>query len=189
MLSIHRHLREATADAHRDLEDSLSLVGPGVTTGGYIRYLRGMYGFHVPVEAHLLAEPCIHQACSDIEERARVHQLRQDLQVLSAFTPTPPLADPLPSMQTLQQMLGVAYVLEGSTLGGQVLRRELEQRLKLPPQALTYVTGYGADTGRRFRTFMHAVDRACPTEAQRQSVIESAIQTFTLLKHWLTRAT
>ena len=48
--------------------------------------------------------------------------------------------------------LGALYVLEGATLGGQVLRREMAQRLGVnADNGGAFLDVYGAETGRRWR--------------------------------------
>ncbi len=49
------------------------------------------------------------------------------------------------------------YVLEGSTLGGQVICQILMRNLAVPelPKALSFFNGYGADTQSYWDTFVH----------------------------------
>ena len=59
--------------------------------------------------------------------------------------------------------MGCLYVLEGATLGGVVIRRHPEQKLRLgPDNGAAFFHAYGPDTGRRWREFCGALELALP---------------------------
>ena len=70
------------------------------------------------------------------------------------------------------------YVMEGSTLGGQVIAR----RLALPLRSLV---PYGSRTGAMWRAF-GAAARASLGPAERGLALEGARETFAVLQAWLT---
>lgn len=83
--------------------------------------------------------------------------LTADLMALEPMigrTPSIPLRDDLPALDTFAARAGAIYVMEGSTLGGTLISRALTQSLGQEHQCATrYFSGYRADTGRHWRQF------------------------------------
>lgn len=71
---------------------------------------------------------------------------------------------------------GVAYVIEGSRLGGQVLYRRLAE--PLAPHPLRYLQGAGAQTGAHWRAFLESLRAALDTPARVQAACEGAAWAF-----------
>lgn len=88
--------------------------------------------------------------------------------------------------ETLYELLGTLYVMEGSTLGSQVLLPHLQNAYSLSEQGVRYYRGYGADTQNHWQTFKQRMNAAIvEVEAQNQ-VIEGALRTFAQVKSLLT---
>ena len=73
--------------------------------------------------------------------------------------------------------LGLLYVVEGATLGGQVISRRLEVKL-------AFFRGYGEATGRMWRETSARL-RAVSNPAAQDEAVRSAVSCFTLLRRWL----
>lgn len=58
-----------------------------------------------------------------------------------------------PPIDTAAQALGAAYVLRGSMLGGQIIARTLQDRLRLDRDCFTYLRPDGAAAGESWRAF------------------------------------
>jgi len=75
----------------------------------------------------------------------------------------------------------VAYVVEGSQLGGRFLAKRLEDAK--PPLPLSYLRGYGDDTGALWKGFLLHLDSAASGhEAQ---ALQGARDAFDSLTVWL----
>jgi heme oxygenase len=77
-------------------------------------------------------------------------------------------------------------VLEGATLGGQIITRHLQTHLGLTPESGTaFFHGYGPETGPRWKSFVSGLR----TEAQKvnadDGIIENANLTFETIAQWL----
>jgi len=138
-----------------------------------------MYGFLAPYEAALRSHAAVLGPAWEIAERQRAHLILQDLHAAPGQLP---LCSALPPLATVPQLLGAMYVLEGSTLGGQVLARQLA---KAGSQQVRYFTGYGALTGPRWKAFCQLLGEAAPDAATEDEIVQSAIQTFQHLATWL----
>ena len=68
-----------------------------------------------------------------------------------------PPSYPHPEPGSRSEALGMMYVLEGSTLGGRIILRELAKR-GLDVSELGYLDPYGVDTGRRWRAFVSVLE-------------------------------
>jgi heme oxygenase len=167
-------LREATRDAHEQMEQSLNLFHPEFTIEDYQHLLRQWYGFHAawePASAALFGE-----AMADfLQVRRKLPLLADDLGDLEP-------AAPAPIMWTdRSDALGTLYVIEGSTLGGQLITRKLQDRYGV---SSSFFASYGPDIGRRWQETKQLLDRP-PFEVEDAKVIDGARRTFEFLQAWL----
>lgn len=88
---------------------------------GYRLFLIAQAAAHVPVEA-ALETAGVEALMPDWPARRRSNLIEADLAELGFALPDPVEAPPLPDAAA---MMGALYVLEGSRLGGAVLKREL----------------------------------------------------------------
>ncbi|MFJ4155633.1 biliverdin-producing heme oxygenase [Pseudomonas sp. NPDC089752] len=174
-------LREGTRDCHKSLEARLPFFDAGFNIAAYSRLIQAYYGFHAPLEACLggYQEPI----------RAKTPALTLDLQALqltAADIDALPLCQALPVIDNEASALGVMYVLEGSTLGGQVLKRAMAERFGIDPANGTgFFDVYGALTGNYWRSFLDRLSQASTTPAAQAATVQAAIETFESFEHWL----
>jgi len=174
-------LREGTLACHQSLEARLPFFDANFDTAAYRRLLQAYYGFHAPLEACLGAyqEP----------QRAKTPALTQDLQALTLSAreiDTLPVCQALPAIRDEASALGVMYVLEGSTLGGQVLKRAMAERLGLgPTSGAGFLDVYGALTGRYWRDFLDRLGQASTAPAAQAATVQAAVDTFECFERWL----
>lgn len=171
-------LRSATAETHQKLEERLTLLGPELATSSYANYLSGLLDAVEPLEQALLTVPDLQSAWPDVRERQKAPLLRQDLAELDC-----PAGPPGPLQYRIDDLataLGVGYVLEGSTLGGEVLRREVERRLG--PVPVGYFRCYGDDLRARWVDFLHMLETA-PIDDDEEQLVEGAHFAFATVEH------
>lgn len=120
-MSARAALRAATAADHTIVD---AAFGRFDVTGeaGYRRFLAAQAGGFLAVEAALDAAGAANLV-PDWPSRRRSEQLRSDLTALSVTEPEP--FSPSPHFQSKASMLGAIYVLEGSRLGGALLKRSV----------------------------------------------------------------
>lgn len=178
------HLRGATQQAHRRLEDELDLLRPPLSRELFTTLLQRFYGFHAAWEPGVLGRP---ELASITAGRRRLPQLAADLEALGmgardiAALPRCPGAERLG--QTAEGALGSLYVMEGSTLGGKLITRALRSADWLPPAGLTYFDPYGEEGGAMWRTFRQELQRLGPVDSAAAGKV--AVETFELLHRWL----
>jgi heme oxygenase len=177
-------LREETAKAHAALEATFNLnqvlSGPEVAR----RVLERFYGFHAVWEAAMART----RAADFAAERSRLSHLHADLERLgcteadlASLARCEPAAD-VPASRAGE--IGSLYVLEGSTLGGQIISRALKDASWAPAEGLTYFDPYGPRTGEKWRSFMAWADSEA-AEEDAEAICAKANETFELLRAWL----
>lgn len=165
---VEAHLELTAAEVPRSavwvLVDALADLA-GAVTGLAERWVPG-----APDEAgllHRLGWP---------RRRRRLELLDADRRTLGPETSKPP-AGRLPG--NTAGLVGALYVLEGSTLGGVLIDRELRRQAWYRASPLPSLTGYGADTGRLWRSFRAAADEwAAAVPGRDRAMAEAASAAF-----------
>lgn len=181
-------LKEATRSHHEAVETQLGSYRLTRSLDGYERVLRRFLGFHRPVEDAFAKIPGWTTVGIDPEERRKAHLLEADLRTLGVSEseldaqPDCPFTPPLTS---LPEALGVMYVLEGSTLGGQYMRKQVRDTLGLTPESgCAYFASYGDRVGPMWKAFTAAVDSFATNDEDRATIERSAVATFEAVDAW-----
>lgn len=184
------HLRTATAALHAQVEASLDILSPGIDAPAYRRYLERMWGFHAPLERALAGVDGLSLLPIDLDERWKVPHLEADLNELGGSAANLDTLDETSGrgltslLRDVDGALGCLYVLEGATLGGQIIHRELSQRMPdVLHRASRYLRCYGDDTGARWRVFCAALDARDDPQGMART-IAAAQETFRTLLTW-----
>jgi heme oxygenase len=131
--SLRQRLKRETAAVHQHLEAQLGLLDPSLDLHRYLRVLETFYGFYVPVELDVTRLAAAELSLG-FPLRARAELIARDLLALGlspAALAALPLCRDRPELSCVEDLAGCLYVLEGASLGGQVLSRLLHRRLGL----------------------------------------------------------
>jgi heme oxygenase len=181
-------LRAGTAELHIALEKRLPFFSDTLDSNAFVRLMQAYYGFYRPLESALLDSGAI-PVDFDLAPRLKAQTLFNDLRA-QGLTPETiahlPLCQSLPVIDSSAACLGVMYVLEGATLGGQILRREIASRLSLnAANGAAFLDVYGAATGRRWRDFIEYLGSRSLDASEREAVVAAARTTFSCFERWL----
>ena len=121
-MSARAALRAATAAEHERVDRLFSRLNLAVEED-YRRFLLAQAAAFLPIEDRLNAGGTA-ELVPDWGSRRRAHLLRADL---SALGTDEPIGIPPPPLDSSAAQLGALYVLEGSRLGGAVLKRGLAE--------------------------------------------------------------
>lgn len=179
---IMARLKRETAPLHAELD---AMVAPMLSERARYRTLlaglRDAYG----VIEHELArhDPQLARAAYHVTERTKLRWLDDDLAALCESEPAAIRGSyTLPDASTA---FGAVYVVEGATLGGQIIAKQVIPGLALSPErGCRFFTGYGADTGARWRATRDAIAAHLATAAEpdaAQEIIAGARMTFSLI--------
>jgi heme oxygenase len=173
-------LRAATREIHARLHlhaGFLSIQEGRIDRVAYRALLLRLYGFHLAFEA-----------AAGIAS-VRSGWLADDLTVLNAGGTT--LAEAarckdLAPFDTPMRRLGALYVVEGSTLGGRQLARNLDPLLGATVSAgRRFFLGRGADTTKAWNALLARMTSSARTSAERKETVEAAVGTFAIFEQWL----
>ena len=200
-----QYLREATRSEHEATEASMPLLGPDLTRERYIRVLRCLLPILSSWESWAEAH-APDRLRPMLASRRRSHLLVADLRTLEGAAAADiantsqssapvwsvvleaPAADS--SHGTAREweagFLGAFYVLEGSTLGGRFLARQVETALALSPGVgNAYFQGHGAATGAFWKEV--TTELAAVPEELSGRVLRTAQRTFIAFREALER--
>ena len=195
--AVMQRLAGATRDEHQHIENNLllaRLLQADDCVTHYRRVLAGFYGFYRPLEEALLAHPRVVTDTTLHFRLGKYPLLAEDLHTIGLSQnqlAALPRCEELPPHRHWQEVLGVLYVLEGATLGGQLIRKHLLAHLDARWHgALRFYACYGDRVGERWRTFQqllagHLPDD--PADERLSMAIAAARQTFGLMDNWLAR--
>ena len=182
---LRQRLREGTAAAHEQLEAALDLLGREPDRQRFARMLERFLGFHIVWEKSIRRHPDLR---AFVAPRSRLPHLRRDLAALgrtnaeqAALPRCAAAAELAPSRAAA---VGSIYVLEGSTLGGQVIARALAGASWVPPGGLAYFNPYQARTGEMWRAF-GAWAESEVAERELSQAVAGAAATFAVLEAWV----
>ncbi len=160
-----------------------------MTEADYLGYLARMAGFVAPLEEALAACPGLEAHVPDLRERLKARALQEDLLALGATPATLPRCQLLPPVATPAAALGALYVLEGSTLGAQQIRRHLQAHLPAAvARAGRYLGSYGARQGAMWSAFLARLEAGAAALDDHAGLARGAKDTFVTLEAWLRSA-
>lgn len=180
-------LKEKTSEQHQQLESHPllhQLTSTNLSLPVYTTILHKFYGYFSPIE-ELVNQFSLESYLPDFAERRKTQLLLQDLEKLDQEMSIQ-LCDNLPAIYNIESAMGALYVMEGSTLGGQMISRQLEKTLGLTPSRGTaFFYGYGKETGKRWKKFQEGLQRFALAQDDYQTLITTSQNTFFKLNHWL----
>lgn len=174
-------LKDETRVAHERVERRLDLDSRLASHAAFARLLARLHGFYDPIEA----------ALGDYQDdrRRKANWIREDLSALgwsTADIAAIPRCESLPAIRNRADAAGCQYVLEGATLGGQVIRRAVADRLGLRPGAgCSFFAAYGDRVGAMWNEFRDEVEANPWTAAEQDQIVETAQLTFLAMDDWI----
>ncbi len=161
-------VKQLTSDAHRRAEEAVRAFDPFASRAQYARYLARLHPFYAALEPQVqrwLPEPA----------RVKLPLLERDLTALGV---APGARMDAPRIRSEAAAFGVAYVLEGKTLGARFLLDEVKTALgdDIPCELFA---GYGAQTGPMWMRFREELEAFTGRNGRRVAIVEAAQATFT----------
>jgi heme oxygenase (biliverdin-IX-beta and delta-forming) len=173
----------------------LPVLDPGLTLEHYRLHLEALHGFYGPLEATLAQQVSDGIPELRASERWKLPLLARDLLALGHDADSLarlPRASWLPPLTVLPDALGCFYVLEGATLGGQVILRHLQRHFAgIPVGDFAFFRAYGEDVGPMWKSFGEALIRASMAADSHlfdARVVQGAMDTFEAFARWLQHA-
>jgi len=186
--AILARLRAETRAEHDAIEAALDLTSETITLDAYRRTLERFHGFYLPMEAGLTKIGGWTERGIDTSQRYKTRLLETDLRALGMNDPAAlPVCTDLPSHATVAAAFGCLYVLEGATLGGQVISALLRKNLGVTPETGgRFFHGYGERTGAMWQGFRTALVAFAVSPGDQDGIVGAAKETFLRLHCWTT---
>jgi heme oxygenase len=184
-------LRHETLELHRDIERRIGFPDSVKDLTAYRSCLVSYFRLYCTIEASLAEFEGWQANGIPLEERLQVPRLVQDLEALDIKPASCAAAGQqwAPPMPDFSHAMGVFYVLEGSTLGGQFILRRLRAVLGDRIEgADAFFGGHAAKSGAMWNAARQAIDAYGQKHPEQcESVIEGASSTFHAVGNWMTR--
>ena len=184
-MTLLERLKTETRPAHDRIEKAIDLNRRIASRDAYRDLLIRFYGFHRAWEnaASPLAPDRVF-----FRRRCKADLLVQDLKALGLDAGEIiqlPQCHPLMPLPAPEAVLGSMYVVEGSTLGGAIIAKEVERKLGFGRETgCAYFRSYGRDTAAMWKSFGRVLQAASSPQTD-DLIVASAQDTFTVMHDWL----
>ena len=179
-------IKRLTAPAHRQAEAVVQRAAPLSSHRAYVAYLTRLHAFYAAVEPRLFE--LLGDFLPDASERRKLDLIERDLAALGGLVPSGPAmhAPSLPRLTCTASAMGVAYVLEGKTLGSRFLLEDARRLLDLDAgRGASFFAGYEARTGAMWRVYRDELESFVAQNGRRATVLAGATSTFASFIRWV----
>ena len=181
-------LKEQTAEQHQRLETKLDILARLSSPQGYKALLEQFYGFYRPLEIHL-GSVIPAGFLSNFIARRKTPLLEKDLLFLDSSErdlSELPQCQKLPTVESEAQAFGCLYVLEGATLGGQIISKYVADKLGYERErGATFFKSYGVEVRAMWCGFVQALREYAMAHDADDEVVAAAVDTFDKFDQWL----
>jgi heme oxygenase len=184
--NILERLKLETAADHAAIEEASAILHPRLSLEGYRAYLEDTFGFYQIAEPQLARRGVWELLELPAEERYKLPLLARDLRALGADPSALCVCEAGPEWRGAAEAIGAAYVLEGSTLGANVISRHIQQRFGAGVPR-SFLECYGPSTGDHWRAFRAGLSRFATSRELENRMIAGAQSTFRTFTRWLGR--
>jgi len=186
-----QNLRASTADCHKQLElNNLSqaLLSNSVNKTIYCSYLIQLYSFLKGFEQYVYPE--LERYFFNIKDRKKALFIEEDLKTIDISIDGRNLLEEAFFRKTYSDIFlaaGALYVLEGSTLGGQIIVKHLQKAMPAGFGNAAYFSGYQQKTGSMWKEFLNELTALPQSVLEEEKIISGAIATFKILDGLLSK--
>ena len=188
-------LKSETDELHHVLQGNKifdGLTGENPSVDKYKKLLMRFLPFYSAVEQKL-DQVCDWKSLGlNFDERKKSHLIEKDLQILGISDKELnliPACHESPSLSTVQEALGCLYVLEGATLGAQLMAKNMNVHFGYDTDsgcAFLKCYGEGPSVGLKFKEMAEFIGKNSSTDDENK-IINSAKVTFESLDRWLSK--
>ena len=186
---LSEYLKTNSRKDHDSIESKVDLVKLAANSDHYLKLLKAFFGYYSNIEKTFLQfESGFASLGVNLKERLKINLLISDLKhfhVSDEEIQKLPLATNLPSMNNIHEAMGVLYVLEGSTMGGQIIAKQLVKSNVITNELNGghFFKPYGASTMPMWLSFKDSLNKL--SEDKNDDVLNKARETFNTMEEWL----
>lgn len=182
-------IKTATSVNHILLEQSqvlLPISNKNLTRENYRTILTKFYGFFYPLEKLVNQFDQIQLYLPDYTTRRKAGLLKNDLLTIEGIEIYIDFCEDLPQVANVSQAFGCLYVMEGSTLGGKIIAKQLKEQLGLDDKnGASFFNGYKEETGPKWKAFQQALLAVSAASESDDLIISAANDTFNKFEKWM----
>lgn len=177
---IAQSLKERTGIYHEEVEKIMyarDIFNKSILVKHYKSLIEINYVFHALIEEKSFASlsPKTKEILS-VENRRKLPALKKDIELLQLSS----IVDSYDfNISNEDEALGTMYVMEGATLGGNVIKKHLQQIDEFRNIPFHYYGIYGNEIGNQWKIFIQFLDKNVKNE---NDCFNKAKEAFTLLK-------
>jgi len=182
---INQRLREETKDSHNRVEEigyGKAIMSRTLTLDNYKDLIAKQY------VAHKLLEPQIHSNTElsnnhelQLSNREKISLIIKDLEDLGVNINDIDTNIENIKLDTTEAALGALYVIEGSTLGGDIIYKALQRNENLQNiNSYNYYNCYGENTRVHWKTFSDFILTYADNKEKEDAIVKAAEDTFNL---------
>lgn len=172
-------LKTKTAESHKKLEElpvSMSIMSPDMKIEEYAKYLNLMHDVHQDTEETIF--PLFAGLIEDLEQRRKKQLIEADLSFLNYDLTSSEKVFKTDKI-SVPFALGILYVVEGSTLGGRFILKNVSKVSQLSgDKGVSYFNGYGEKTGSFWKSFLGFLSEYEQENNNGDAIIEGAVFAF-----------
>lgn len=158
---IREILKAETLKDHEYLEDKFNiLLSKELTKKTYLALLKHLYLFHLYFEKNLEELSIKNKVIENyLSDRKKSDWLKHDIDILTESSYKVDLGEKsdfhFKDFSNIASLMGAIYVLEGATLGGQIITKKLRAHENLLiNEATRFYAGYHENTGKMWRDYL-----------------------------------
>lgn len=174
-------LKEATREQHEALESVVDVMSRTFTLDDYRELLTKFYRFYSAIEPKLPVAELMRNGF-DVQPRRKTPLLEVDLKALGIFETVQGLQkwSGVPEVGSVAEAFGGIYVMEGATLGGQVITRQLKSSLEITPEnGGAFFNSYGREVGPMWKQFGSIITAYAERNPDAdETIVNAARETF-----------
>lgn len=180
-------LKENTKAAHIELEKVLVQKIKSIRAiDDYLEILVYFYRFFAPLEKAIF--PQLKEALPDAAQRRKSEWIMEDIHFFKPAYQPIYTSSSTPQITSLPQAIGALYVIEGSSLGGQVICKMVAQKLDISQaEGFKFFSGYGEGTLTMWDNFKKFINGRDWDREEENEVVDAANRTFGLFKQMIDR--
>jgi heme oxygenase (biliverdin-IX-beta and delta-forming) len=171
-----QRVKAETADLHRQTESSrlsVALMSENLSEKSYVDYLLRMKEIVEYYEKEIFEG--LAGIIPDIGQRRKLPMIKNDLAFFNIDTEKNKLNFSLPPAGSDAMLLGYMYVLEGSSLGGAMIYKQVSRKINISEQqGGAYFTCYGSELSSKWKSFLDILGDHGLQEKNAQEIIAGA---------------
>ncbi len=172
---LHEEIKQATTQHHKDAEQhsyGKEIMSKTLTRNQYIQLLIANYTYIKAWEKEWETSSLNLPANLNLDGRKKSLLLENDLRQMNV-DPESVKAFNLTPAQSYAEFMGRMYVIEGSTLGGAMIEKQLKLNSNLEGAGFAFYGGYGKDLIPHWKVFLAELNHITESD-KKETAIEAA---------------